>query len=33
MTPHIGLANIPNVGDLVLVTFIAGNINAPYNYW
>lgn len=29
MTPHIGLANIPNVGDLVLVTFIAGNINAP----
>ncbi len=29
MTPHIGLANIPNVGDLVLVTFIGGNINAP----
>lgn len=29
MTPHLGLANIPNVGDLVLVTFIAGNINAP----
>lgn len=28
-TPHIGLANIPNVGDLVLVTFIGGNINAP----
>ncbi|NER02064.1 MAG: hypothetical protein F6K17_05155 [Okeania sp. SIO3C4] len=29
MTPHIGLANIPNVGDLVLVTFVGGNINAP----
>lgn len=29
VTPHIGLANIPNVGDLVLVTFIGGNINAP----
>jgi phage baseplate assembly protein gpV len=28
-TQHIGLANIPNVGDLVLVTFINGNINAP----
>lgn len=28
-TPHLGLANIPNVGDLVLVTFIGGNINAP----
>lgn len=29
VTPHIGLANIPNVGDLVLVTFIGGDINAP----
>lgn len=28
-TPHMGLANIPNVGDLVLVTFIGGDINAP----
>ncbi len=28
-TPHIGLANIPNVGDLVLVSFIGGNLNAP----
>ncbi len=29
ITPHIGLVNIPNIGDLVLVTFIGGNINAP----
>ena len=28
-TQHIGLANIPNVGDLVLVTFVNGEINAP----
>ena len=28
-TPHLGQANIANVGDLVLVTFIGGNINAP----
>ncbi|MEZ4958225.1 MAG: phage baseplate assembly protein V [Saprospiraceae bacterium] len=28
-TQHIGLANIPNVGDLVLVTFVGGDINAP----
>ncbi len=28
-TPHIGLANIPNVGDLVLIAFIAGDLNAP----
>jgi phage baseplate assembly protein gpV len=28
-TPHLGLVNIPNVGDLVLVTFIAGDIHAP----
>jgi uncharacterized protein involved in type VI secretion and phage assembly len=28
-TQHIGLANIPNVGDLVLVTFLNGNANAP----
>lgn len=28
-TAHLGLANIPNVGDLVLVTFIGGNLNAP----
>src|SRR5919199_50122 len=29
MTPHMGLVNIPNVGDLVLVTFVGGNLNAP----
>ncbi|MEW6491444.1 MAG: phage baseplate assembly protein V [Cyanobacteriota bacterium] len=29
MTPHMGLVNIPNVGDLVLINFIGGNINAP----
>lgn len=28
-TPHIGLANIPNVDDLVLISFIGGDINAP----
>jgi phage baseplate assembly protein gpV len=28
-TQHIGLANTPNVGDLVLITFVNGNINAP----
>jgi len=28
-TQQIGLANIPNVGDMVLVSFIKGNINAP----
>lgn len=28
-TAHLGLANILNVGDLVLVTFIGGNLNAP----
>lgn len=28
-TQHIGLANIPHVGDLVLVTFVHGNVNAP----
>jgi phage baseplate assembly protein gpV len=28
-TPHLGLANIPNIGDLVLVTFIGGQLNAP----
>ena len=27
--PHIGMANIPNVGELVLVSFIGGDINAP----
>ena len=26
---HLGLANIPNIGDLVLVTFVGGDINAP----
>lgn len=28
-TQHIGLTNAPNVGNLVLVGFINGNINAP----
>jgi len=28
-TQHIGLGNIPNIGDLVLITFVNGNINAP----
>jgi phage baseplate assembly protein gpV len=28
-TTHIGLANIPHVGDLVLLSFINGDINAP----
>ncbi len=28
-TPYMGLAAIPNVGDLVLVSFIGGDINAP----
>lgn len=29
MTPYIGLTCIPNVGDLVLINFIEGNIHAP----
>lgn len=29
VTPHLGMVNIPNVEDLVLVTFISGDINAP----
>lgn len=29
VTPHIGMANIPNVGDLVLVAFVGGDINMP----
>lgn len=28
-TQHIGLANIPNVGDLVVIGFINGDLNAP----
>jgi uncharacterized protein involved in type VI secretion and phage assembly len=28
-TQHMGLANIPNVSDLVLVSFIGGDINVP----
>lgn len=28
-TQHMGLANIPNLDDLVLVSFIGGDINAP----
>lgn len=29
VTPYIGLVCIPNVGDLVLLNFIGGDINAP----
>ena len=29
VTPHIGLANIPKIGELVVLSFIGGNINAP----
>jgi phage baseplate assembly protein gpV len=29
VTPHIGLANIPQVGELVILAFIGGDINAP----
>ncbi len=28
-SPYMGFACIPNIGDLVLISFIAGNINAP----
>jgi uncharacterized protein involved in type VI secretion and phage assembly len=28
-TSHIGLVNVPNVGDLVILGFVSGNINAP----
>jgi len=28
-TQHIGLVNTPNIGDLVLVSFINGDINSP----
>src|SRR5687768_2968613 len=28
-TQHVGLSNPPHVGDLVLVTFINGDINYP----
>lgn len=28
-TQHIGLVQVPNVGDLVLLAFLGGNINAP----
>lgn len=28
-TQHIGLANTPNIGDLVLVSFVNGDINSP----
>lgn len=29
VTPYLGLVCIPNVGDLVLLNFIGGDINAP----
>lgn len=28
-TSHMGLVNIPNLNDLVLISFVGGNINAP----
>jgi len=28
-TQHIGLVNTPNIGDLVLVSFVNGDINSP----
>lgn len=28
-TPYVGMAAIPNVGDLVLVQFLGGDVNAP----
>lgn len=28
-TPHLGQANIPNMDDLVLITFVGGDLNAP----
>ncbi|HBL11925.1 MAG TPA: hypothetical protein DD379_11050 [Cyanobacteria bacterium UBA11162] len=28
-TSHMGLVNSPNIGDLVIVSFIGGNLNAP----
>jgi phage baseplate assembly protein gpV len=28
-TMHIGMANIPNLADLVLLSFVGGDINAP----
>jgi uncharacterized protein involved in type VI secretion and phage assembly len=28
-TGHMGLVNIPNIADLVLISFISGDINAP----
>ncbi|MFA5268517.1 MAG: phage baseplate assembly protein V [Methanoregula sp.] len=28
-TSHIGLVQVPNVGDLVVLGFVGGNINAP----
>ncbi|OPY29997.1 MAG: Phage-related baseplate assembly protein [Methanocella sp. PtaU1.Bin125] len=29
MTSHIGLAYVPNIGDLVLIGYIGGNVNSP----
>ena len=29
LTPHIGMVNIPQVGELVALAFIGGDINAP----
>lgn len=28
-TPHLGWTNIPNVDELVLITFLSGDLNAP----
>jgi uncharacterized protein involved in type VI secretion and phage assembly len=29
LTTHIGLAHIPNIGDLVLIGYVGGNVNSP----
>ncbi len=29
MTPHIGFTWVPNIGDLVLIGYIGGNVNSP----
>jgi hypothetical protein len=29
LTPHIGFTWVPNVGDLVLIGYVGGNVNSP----
>ena len=29
VTSHIGFAHVPNIGDLVLIGYIGGNVNSP----